>query len=127
MCTKPGGIGAPRVLGRADVVIYVRRFEGLRDAISANRLIALLSIVFENAAGIGSCTYSPCIRADRNQETARKKVLTEDVRGNIALRFCCRASSHPALLLSTLDSAPGARRGQPLVARGNHKADRLAK
>src|SRR5207244_996350 len=42
---NPAESGRHDVLRRADVVTHLRRFEGLRGAVSANRLIALLSIV----------------------------------------------------------------------------------
>jgi hypothetical protein len=89
----PAEPGRHDVLRRADVVTHLRQFEGLRGAVSANRLVALLSVVFENAASIGICTYNPCIGAERNQETPRKKVLTEALRGDIL------GNAHPALRL----------------------------
>ena len=80
-------------LRRADVVAHLREFEGLPGAVAANRRIALLSVIFENAASAGLCSFNPCTGAERNPETARKNVLDE------ATRSAILAAAHPALRL----------------------------
>lgn len=83
----------PEYLRKADIVSFLRRFDGVRGAVQANRVVAFVSIVFSNADAEGVCTYNPCLGAERNAEKARKNVLTDDVRtriiaaGNLPLRL----------------------------------------
>ena len=91
--STPAESTRPDVLRKADVVTFIRSFEGQRGATAANRLVALLSVVFENASSLGLCTYNPCMGAERNPERPRKNVLEEGVRGDIL------GAAHPALRL----------------------------
>lgn len=87
------------VLRTLDVDRYLRRFEGKRGAILANRRVAFLSIVFSWAPRAGICTYNPCLGAERNEEVARKNVLPDDRRDQVL------AVEHLALrLMATLSS-----------------------
>lgn len=81
----------PDVLRKADVSAYLRRVEGKRGAVAANRSVALLSAVFSFADEAGVCTYNPCTGVRRNEEEARKNVLSEEVRAKIM------AAAAPAL------------------------------
>lgn len=71
------------VLRTLDVDRYLRRFEGKRGSILANRKIALLSVMFAWAPRAGICTYNPCLGAERNEERARKKQVDPDVRAKL--------------------------------------------
>jgi Phage integrase family len=70
-------------LRRADVVNHLREFEGRPGAVAANRRVAVLSVIFENAASVGLCTFNPCKGAERNPEAARKNILDDSTRSAI--------------------------------------------
>jgi integrase len=72
------------VLRMADVGRHVRKFEGLPGAVSANRLVAFLSAVFACAMREGFCTYNPCLGVARNDESTRKRAVTQADRDAIA-------------------------------------------
>lgn len=72
------------VLRKADVNRYMRRFEGQPGAVSANRMISLLSTIFAFAEGDGYCTYNPCAGARQNDETPRDRPVTQAERDSIA-------------------------------------------
>lgn len=91
----PAESARPDVLRRADVVSYLRGLEGVRGAVLANRRIALLSVVFENAADLGICTFNPCKGAERNPEHARKNVLPQTTVAELM------AAAYPSLRLIT--------------------------
>lgn len=80
-------------LRRADVAAHLREFEGRPGAVAANRRVALLSVVYENAASVGLCSFNPCLGAERNPEEARKNVLDPGCLSRIL------ANSHEGLRL----------------------------
>lgn len=79
----PAESARPDVLRTLDVDRYLRRFEGKRGAILANRRIALLSVMFAWAPRAGICTYNPCSGAERNEERARKVQVDPAVRAKL--------------------------------------------
>lgn len=74
----------PDVCRKADVNAYVRRFEGLPGAVSANRMIALLSRIFTFAEEFGYLAHNPCLRTRMNEETPRDRPVTQDDRDAVA-------------------------------------------
>lgn len=68
------------VLRLADVQRYVRRFDGQKGAVSANRMVACLSAIFTFAVRNGYCTYNPCLGVERNDEAPRQRQVTQEER-----------------------------------------------
>ncbi len=68
----------PDVLRTLEVDAYLRKHEGTRGAIAANRAVALLSAMFTFGKRCGLTSYNPCEGAERNEERPRKRQLTAD-------------------------------------------------
>jgi hypothetical protein len=86
------------VLRTLDVDQYIRKREGARGAVQANREIAVLSAMFAFGRRCGMTNYNPCEGAERNTEQPRKRVLSTELRTQImavaspALRLMCELS-----------------------------------
>jgi integrase len=90
--------GRHDVLRTLDVDQYLRKREGARGAVQANREIAVMSAIFAFGRRCGMANYNPCEGAERNTEQARKRVLSGELRTQImavaspALRLMCELS-----------------------------------
>ena len=90
--------GRHDVLRMLDVDQYLRKHEGARGAVQANRVIAVLSAMFAFGRRCGMTSYNPCEGAERNTEQPRKRVLSAELRTQImavaspALRLMCELS-----------------------------------
>lgn len=75
--------GRHDVLRTMDVDQHLRKREGARGAVLANREIAVLSTMFAFGRRCGMTNYNPCEGAERNTEQPRKRVLSTDLRAQI--------------------------------------------
>lgn len=78
----------PDVLRLADVQRFVRRFDGQKGSVSANRMVACLSAIFTFAMRNGYCTYNPCLGVERNDEAPRDRPVTQEDRDAIGMAAC---------------------------------------
>ena len=90
--------GRHDVLRTLDVDQYLRKREGARGSVQANREIAVLSAMFAFGRRCGMTSYNPCEGAERNTEQPRKRGLSGELRTQImaaassALRLMCELS-----------------------------------
>ena len=114
----------PEALEPAHVWTYLHKARGVDAPVRANREVTFLQITFNWARGQGIVSVNPCVGVERNEETARDRLVTdEELRDFVALATARGHAGERAALAAMIAYLTGKAQGQILKLHRNQITD----